>query len=276
MRLVTVATESQAYFPYLLKSCARHKATLDVLGWGMKWRGFVWRMHLLTHYLDQLDDDEIVCVIDSYDVLMLRPLKELEEAFLAFCADSQYDVIVGGERPPSIAIGLGMRWMFGTCRGKFLNAGTYIGFVKGLKDVVRGVRRLSNDDVTADDQLVMTQYCSKEKAGKRLYIDRPNDFFLTMTSSSKLPCKVRIEDGKLFYRNKQPFFIHANGQADMNDIVLKLGYSMTARERQEIVSYLKVTTFKKTFVYMPYFNVCLIPLLLACLAYVWHKVYRKR
>lgn len=37
MRLVTVATHSERYFPYLLESCKRVDAKLDVLGWGQPW-----------------------------------------------------------------------------------------------------------------------------------------------------------------------------------------------------------------------------------------------
>ena len=36
MKLVTVATRSERYFPFLLESCERHGAKLEVLGWGQK------------------------------------------------------------------------------------------------------------------------------------------------------------------------------------------------------------------------------------------------
>ena len=36
LHIVTVATESKYYFPYLIESCKRHGKELEVLGYGEK------------------------------------------------------------------------------------------------------------------------------------------------------------------------------------------------------------------------------------------------
>lgn len=43
VHVVTVATESKSYFPYLVESCKRHGGQLEVLGMGEKWEGFNWK-----------------------------------------------------------------------------------------------------------------------------------------------------------------------------------------------------------------------------------------
>ena len=81
VRLVTVATHSQFYFPWLLESCKRYNTKIEVLGWGEKWKGFTWRFSLMIEYLKSLDPEEIVCFIDAYDVILLRPLEDIVSYF---------------------------------------------------------------------------------------------------------------------------------------------------------------------------------------------------
>lgn len=262
MRLVTVATQSEAYFPYLLKSCARFRAQLDVLGWGQKWRGFTWRSHLLVDYLNKLDDDEIVCVIDAYDVLLLRPLDELEQAFREFHARTRYEIVAGCETASSFTHGLHMKWLFGTCRNKYVNAGTYVGFARALRDLVAGVLRLSEGDMAADDQQLLTLYCSGTPGGANMYMDCPNDFFLTLSGNSDTPTSLQVKDGQLTFGNKRPFLIHANAQVNINDIVCQLGYRMSDREQYRLKKYILDTNHKKFFDYLPRYYACF--LMVAC------------
>jgi len=269
MRLVTVATQSEAYFPYLLKSCARFRAQLDVLGWGKKWQGFTWRSHLLADYLNQLDDDEIVCVIDAYDVLLLRPLDELEQAFREFHARTQYEIVAGCETQSSFTHGLQMKWLFGTCRNKFLNAGTYVGFARALRDLVAGVIRLSEGDMAADDQQLLTLYCSSTRGGAKMYMDCPNDFFLTLSGdyASKISASLQVKDGELTFGNKRPFLIHANAQVNINDIVCQLGYRMSDREQYRLTKYFSDTNHKKFYYYLPRtltFYACILLVVCCC------------
>jgi hypothetical protein len=69
IHIVTVATESKYYFPYLVESCKKHGLNLEVLGFGEKWTGFNMRFRLMTDYLKQLPENDIVCFVDGYDVL---------------------------------------------------------------------------------------------------------------------------------------------------------------------------------------------------------------
>lgn len=51
LHIVTVATESKYYFPYLVESCKKYGKELEVLGYGEKWKGFNWRFKLMIEYL---------------------------------------------------------------------------------------------------------------------------------------------------------------------------------------------------------------------------------
>jgi len=80
--VVTVATEPNYYFQYLQESCKKNEKELVVLGYGEKWKGFNWRFKLIINYLKTLKKNDIVCVIDGYDVLCTRNLNELKDVFL--------------------------------------------------------------------------------------------------------------------------------------------------------------------------------------------------
>jgi hypothetical protein len=48
--IVTVATESKYYFPYLLESCKNNGKELEVLGYGEKWEGLNWKFKKMIDY----------------------------------------------------------------------------------------------------------------------------------------------------------------------------------------------------------------------------------
>jgi hypothetical protein len=82
MRTVTVATHSERYFPELKRSAQRLGYHLDVLEWGMKWRGFAMKL-LLRCYVASLHPEEIVLFVDGFDVVLLALACEMEKRFAA-------------------------------------------------------------------------------------------------------------------------------------------------------------------------------------------------
>ena len=82
MKAITVATENNGYFETLKESSMRYNYHLVVLGYEQEWKGFGWRLNLVLEYLKTLPSDEIVIVVDAYDVIFLRDSKELKEEFL--------------------------------------------------------------------------------------------------------------------------------------------------------------------------------------------------
>jgi hypothetical protein len=79
MKIITVATHSQAYFPALKDSARRYNVDLIVLGWGEKWLGFGWKLRMIRDYLKSLSGDEIVMVIDAFDTLITSDVNEIDE-----------------------------------------------------------------------------------------------------------------------------------------------------------------------------------------------------
>lgn len=158
LQVVTVCTHDAGWFAALRASCARHGLPLAVLGWGQPWRGFNWRLHLMREHLRSLPADALVLFVDAYDVLILQDEATIVERFLRL-SDGGARVLFGTEHLAnhSRAFDGGMTMIFGgRCRGRFLNAGCYLGRVAA---VARYLDVVHDGDAASDDQALLNGVC---------------------------------------------------------------------------------------------------------------------
>jgi hypothetical protein len=267
MRLVTIATHSDMYFPFLKKSCHKYNSPITVLGWGQPWPGFSFKSKLMKEYLIDVPDDEIVCVIDSFDVLLLRPIQELESFFRNYSELTGVRIIVGFDLKPSTLVSSINQLQFGTCHGLSLNAGTYIGFVKEIKKMINEIYT----DPSLDDQVLLTEYV--QKYPHRVHIDTSSLFFLTInnpTGEFMYDTHIKIQEDMLYYRGIRPFFAHGNGNTDMTRLIKELGYKISHKEIDSILRKSKSAQFKKV---IDYFYPQLILLGILIILAIWF-IYR--
>jgi hypothetical protein len=59
---------------------------------------FVWRFKLMIDYLEKLDENDIVCFVDGYDVICTRNLNELVDEFVKIKNKTNCKIIVGYDR----------------------------------------------------------------------------------------------------------------------------------------------------------------------------------
>jgi hypothetical protein len=264
--LVTVATHSDGYFPYLKKSCERFSNELVVLGWGLKWTGFRMKTNIIYEYLLSCNENDIVCVIDSFDIVMLRSLEELAETFRIYSSLHGHKIILGCDKSPSWIIRQVTHMHFGTCHDIYLNAGSYIGVVKELKSFIRHIRDHPNDD----DQMAMIEYVQKHP--HKIHIDSCSLFFLTINYPvGNFLCdeRIKITNQVLFYRGLKPFFAHGNGNTDMCSLIKQLGYTITSKEEEQIRSKALQQQIIKTISYFyPVIILFIIAIILFCYVYV--------
>jgi hypothetical protein len=220
IHIVTVATEPKFYFEYLKKSCENNGKNLEVLGFGEEWKGFAWRFLLILDYIKKLREDDIICFIDGYDVICVRDLSKLKDEFLKIQSREKCKIIVGMEI--HLDNGIIPSLVFGKCKGLSINAGTYIGYIKDIYEILNNTYNL-NPDLKADDQLLITKYCNKTE--NDIYIDKNNELFLTIVNEyNELDELIKIDKNEVVYNDNKPFFIHGPSNTYLDNLIIKLGY----------------------------------------------------
>ena len=256
LKIVTVATQSNYYFPYLKESVERNGGELVVLGSGEEWHGFNWRYQLVIEYLKTTNKTDIVCFVDGYDIICCRNLNKLTTDFLKLKNTHNCKIIVGEDKyyTSEILKQIMAYNIFngGTCKEKFLNSGTYIGFSEDILDVIINIytNSISNMD---DDQLLMKKYCRLNPHD--FYIDVKSELFLTIIKPySEIDDLVHIENGKLRYKNSEPYFIHGSSNTYLDNILLKLGYKIdnTIRNKLKDDFYKKYSLYFSPNIYNKY------------------------
>ena len=128
MKVLTVATEKGGYFKALKESAYRYNYDLVTLGYGMKWKGFGWRLKLILDFLITLPQDEIIMIVDAYDVILLRDSSELLKEF----KKNKYKFLWGAFRKLDGILGKVQEFEFGKTKDDLtppynnLCAGTWI------------------------------------------------------------------------------------------------------------------------------------------------------
>ena len=221
--ILSVATEIKFYMPYLIESVKKHGSELIILGKNEKWQGYNWRFKLIYDFILNLQPDDVVCVIDCWDVLCVKNLSLLESKFNEIKEREKCKIIVGHDKVinffNSIAVGL----KYGYCKNRSINAGTYIGTVKDLSEILLEIYNLNpNDD--ADDQILLTKYCNLKE--KDVYIDVKSEIFITIAYNlNEIDHLLEFKNNQIYYNGSNPFFLHAPGSGFLDNIIKKLGYN---------------------------------------------------
>lgn len=225
MKLVTVVTDSQRYFPYLKKSAEKHGYTLDVLGWGQKWQGFSWRLGLMIDYLKSLPKDEVVCFVDAYDVIVLQDAKVALANFRRLTKGDPSRILMSEDRATLWSVKVVDALFFYKCNGKYINAGTYMGQAGAILNFLQSLD-LANAE---DDQALMQQHCQKKPDA--FLVDSNAEVFLVCCSPAKeidfQKEQLDFHNGQLRFKKKYfPCFLHATGAANIDNILTELGYTL--------------------------------------------------
>lgn len=221
LHIITVATEIKYYMKYLIKSIKQNGGELVILGLNEKWQGFNWRNKLILNYISKLDDNDILCFIDGYDVICVKNLDTIIDKFEYIKNREQCKIIVGYENIFSINNKIGNFLMFNSP----INAGTYISKIKDLKKIINSILKI-NEKNDADDQVLLIKY--SENNPKHVYCDINSELFLTLVDSNNQinPSNI-ISDNKIIYNNNHPYFVHGPGNTCMDDLIIKLGLENT-------------------------------------------------
>ena len=196
----------------------------------MKWKGFGWRIKLILDFLRTLPKDEIIMVVDAYDVILLRESSELLEEF----RQNNSKFLCGAFRKLDGILGRAQEFEFGKTKDDLhppynnLCAGTWITHVETALYLYSKYDIKDKDD----DQILLNRMY--EDYGRGVITPDTNfNIFCTIfpnivTRRIKGIDNIIITDDKRIkcgITNTYPFVIHALCNTHLDDILIKLGYT---------------------------------------------------
>ena len=233
MKLVTVVTHSERYYPYLTLSAKHNGHELITLGWDQKWQGFAWKFQLMKEYLETLSRDEIVCFVDGYDVLVLEDPVTIEAKFKNAIGTNRDKVLISKEQEPRGFFNTTLSYIgnviFMKCKGESINSGTYIGYSSAILKLFKEINAEFDVKPDLDDQAILQEYCVKHQ--DRILIDSDSNIFLVVNSVfsdfKEKDYHITYSNKTLLFKGKTVSFFHGNGYTNFDSIIEHLGYDTT-------------------------------------------------
>tara|TARA_Y100000389_G_scaffold56224_1_gene52131 strand:- start:295 stop:1053 length:759 start_codon:yes stop_codon:yes gene_type:complete len=147
--IITVATHNRGKLQELINN--KYNVNVKVLGYGQKWTGFTMKYDLVSEYIKDLDDQDIIVFLDGFDSLIMKEPQIAVNKFIK----SGYKLLFSRERNTFFGI---VEQICGNCKdGLMANPGLYIGYVKYLKIFLKDMKKIR----CKDDQVNLNKNCHK-------------------------------------------------------------------------------------------------------------------
>jgi hypothetical protein len=228
IHLITIATHNEGYYNALKKSAKNNNYNLITLGWGKKWEGFIMKYKLLIEILNNYDDNDIIILIDAYDVIVTDSKSVVIEKFKKF----KKPILLSkdGYTGNSIFNYIHDK-IFDDYNGNHICAGLMMGYVWALRKLIFlmcGDELEKCKQLNLDDQILLINTCKKNKLiNNFVAIDKNSEiFYNTYGNVNKLEFNFEITDifdiknNKLYLKstNISPCFIHGPGNTNLNNL----------------------------------------------------------
>jgi len=218
IHIITVATKPGGYLKWLEESCIRNGAKLIILGMGEKWKGYITKYMLMNNFLKTIPDDDIVCFVDAYDVLMIQHIDKLKAKFLKNTEKSNYKMICALDSNPYLEL---QNWYYESKSNIIINSGTYIGYSKNIQHIMNWMINESNINNNLDDQRLLNMYYSLFP--NDIYVDNKKNIFL---------CECTLIHEK---KEKDDYvFLHRFANVDMISALVLYNYNISIDEIIEL------------------------------------------
>lgn len=239
MKIVTVSTKSDGYFPVLKKLCKKKNHELIVLGFGEKWKGWVWRTKMFINYISKCDPNEIIMIIDAYDVMVLASHKEIMRKYRNFKCDILFSASCIYSGQPNLSW-LYQNIIFNQIKNYFdvpnyksyiLNAGSFMGKASKICELYNRLYKRYIKTLVIDDQKNLNNI---RLTGLDYKIDKNSNIFWIWERTSlkeliyfliynELYEKTNLyKKGGVQFNNVQPCVVHGIGNRVMDKLCLHL------------------------------------------------------
>lgn len=235
MKIVTVSTNTDGYFPVLKQICKKNNHKLIVLGFGEKWKGWIWRTKMFINYISRCDPNEIIMIIDAYDVMVLASHEEIMRKYKNFKCDILFSASCIDSGQPNLS------WVYKNIifnqnknyfditnyKKYILNAGTFMGKASKICELYKLLYKRYIKTLVTDDQ---TNLNNIRLTGLNYKIDKDSDIFWIWEISSlkelihywiynELYEKTHLYNkGRVKFNNVQPCVVHGIGNRIMDKL----------------------------------------------------------
>lgn len=230
MKVIVYATKECQYYSALQDSCKKFNYDLITLGLGTKWNGMGDKILGVYDYLQKLKNkEEVVLVVDAYDVIMCRDSKDIIEEFNKL----EEDKVIFNAESLSYSLIRNYDWKkfypgknFGSSKYDKLNAGAMIGKVINIIRLFKKIidkEKLRTLKIKSDQQVLHKMINDKIVDFDEINIDSQCKIF---TAISNLNDDLIMKNNKPYNKHTKsfPFVIHGPGvRTSLDHIIKKVG-----------------------------------------------------
>lgn len=202
----TVASYEHKNLHKLMHSCKNHQIDLKVLGLGLPYEGNGTKLILFGEYLNTLEDDEIVMLIDAFDIILVADKEVILNKFL----NMNTPFVMSAEKICFPFPDLAPQYPLTASPFKYINAGAYMGYVKDLKAWYNDLPAVNPK--ISDQGQITTHYLN----GNNFFmLDNYCEIFLSLFAVEDHELDIDVEHGivRCLTTNSEPCVIHANGSS---------------------------------------------------------------
>ena len=226
--LITIATHNEGYYNALKESANKNEYNLITLGWGQKWEGFIMKYKLLMENINKYNDNDIIILIDAYDVIVVDNINIAIEKFKKF----NIPILLSKDgQIKNTGFNYFYNKLFDSYHNYKICAGLMMGYVWALKKLIIlmcGEELEKCKKMQTDDQILLIKTCKKYNLyNKLVLIDKNSEiFYNTYGNTENLEFNFEVTDifdiknNKLYIRNTDisPCFIHGPGNVNLNSL----------------------------------------------------------
>ena len=196
LHVITIATDENNWLQNWRESANKWGYTYTILGKGQEWNGFSLWTKLILEFLQTRSFDEIILIVDAYDLLFTGPPREVLEKYRKF----NTSIVVGGEDMCMLNCHEHSSDVNNE-KYKWVNSGCVIGRVDALADMFTYVMKISPED----DQVGIAKYLDLKPSA--MTIDGNQTIVANIRRSGELKC---IEGGRFQHQETHtvPAMVH--------------------------------------------------------------------
>jgi len=197
--LLTIATHRNNWLDDWEKTVKNWKYNYKILGLGKKWEGFETKINLIIDYTSKCNPDKLICIVDSYDLIVAGPQSELINKF----HKHNKKIIVGTEDvcgPNCFRTDIPVTYK----KRPNINGGFIMGHAKNINNLYKNVLKLCS----YDDQVGIAKYAKMHS--NDFHLDSEQSLVLNLNYGKEIKDLELLENGRFLYKptNIKPVIVH--------------------------------------------------------------------